>query len=74
MIKALVAMTGSENNIIWELKGGKAECKQFDISEERKKNLDKAEFFHGGLCFKGVPPFLSAQECKPSVDQETLFN
>jgi len=27
MIKALVAMTGSENNIIWELKGGNAECK-----------------------------------------------
>jgi len=73
MIKALVAMTGSENNIIWELKGDKAECKYFDIEEERKRNMDKAQFFHGGLCFKGVPPYMNKNECKPSIDLNTLW-
>mmetsp|Transcript_25569 Transcript_25569/g.21425 ORF Transcript_25569/g.21425 Transcript_25569/m.21425 type:complete len:129 (+) Transcript_25569:496-882(+) len=73
MIKALVTMTGSEKNIIWELDKTIATCKYYDISKEREKNTNKSQFFQGGMCFKGRPSFMSSDECDYSVDFDTLF-
>jgi len=74
-LKAVTILTGCEKNIHWVIDSENeiANCKYFDIDMSRQLDIPKHRFIKGGVVKFGRPPFMSDDECKPTVDLTTLF-